>query len=142
MEAVFRAPTPRIEIGIPYPVYSDENSYTGIELSTNRKERQFVGISTALYYFCEGEAHNQLTLYDGIRILRLREWIADHPEYVEVSCDKEAEMLGGGAKEPIEKSVGIDKHAQHKAELMRKYGGDDTDTEYSEWDRKLSQMLK
>lgn len=51
-------------------------------------------------------------------------------------------MLGGGAKDPVEEPVGTDRHAQHKAELIRKYGGDDTDTEYSEWDRKLSQMLK
>ena len=135
MEAVFRAPTPHTEIGIPYPVYAEDNS--GIELCTNRKGMQFVGVATAIYYFCGGKDHNQLTLYDSTRILRLREWIIEHPEFTEVSCDEEAKTLGGGIEEP----VGANRHAQHKAELMRKYGGEGTDPAYSEWDRKYLKDL-
>lgn len=134
MEALFRAPKPYAEVNILYPVYAEDNK--GIELYTNRRGLVFIGTNTDVFYFCEGADHNQLTLTDLTRILRLREWIKGHPEYVEVSCDKEAKMLGGGTEEP----TGDDRHAKHKAELMRKYGGEDQD--YSEWDRKLSRMLK
>lgn len=136
MEAVFRAPAPYAEVNITYPVYAESNRK--IELRVNGKgAMQCIGTNTAVYRFCNGADHNQITLTDTTNILRLRDWITRHPEFVEVSCDKEAEMLGGGVEEP----VGDDRHAKHKEELMRKYGGDE-EQDYSEWDKTLSKLLR
>lgn len=141
MEAVFRAPSPYMWVNICKPDYVEPYN-KGIELAINRKSMVYAGDIIFRYWFSVGKNFNEITLTEAGDILRMREYIMTHPEYVEVSCDKEAEMLGGGVEELIEEPVGTDRHAQHKAELIRKYGGDDTDIEYSEWDRKLSQMLK
>ena len=49
------------------------------------------------YLFSEGKDHNQLTLTDAREIYNMRKWIQSrgslNTEYVEVSCDEEAEHI-------------------------------------------------
>lgn len=77
------------------------------------------------------------SLPDPEDIIRVRERIANDPDYTEISCDAEAKALGGGSGEHIE---GRD-HSKHIEELNRKYGGDE-EPEYSEWDRSLISKIK
>lgn len=70
-------------------------------------------------------------------IIRVRERIANDPDYTEISCNDEARMLGCGSNEP----VGGRDHSKHIEELKRKYGGDE-DPEYSDLDRKLIAKMK
>jgi hypothetical protein len=139
MEATFRAPAPYRWITIISPQYVDTYS-KGIELAENRRERVIVGTIEFRYCFSEGKGFNEITLTEGDDILRMRVFIADHSEYTELSCDEDAGMLGGG-ENPVEKPTGIDKHTQHREELMRKYGEKD-DKDLDEWDRKYIGMLK
>ncbi|MGN0505799.1 MAG: hypothetical protein ACI4FZ_04515 [Lachnospiraceae bacterium] len=136
MEAVFRAPTPYMWAHISKPAYAEPNN-EGIELAENRKRIVRVGDIIFRYWFSEGKNYDEITLTGAGDILRMREYIKVYTGFVEVSCDKEAEMLGGGVEEP----VGDDRHAKHKEELMRKYG-EDEEQDYSEWDRKLSKLLR
>lgn len=136
MEAVFRATTPYSQLCITYPVYAPVNS--GIESEHNgRGGQKIVGTSTAIYIFSDGKDCNQITLVEPVDIIRVREWVKNDPEYIEVSYDAEAKALGGGSGEPVE---GRD-HAKHIEELKRKYGGDE-EPEYSEWDRSLISKIK
>ena len=96
-----------------------------------------VGSTHYRYFFCIGEDHNQLTLTDPEDIIRVRERIANNPDYTEISCDAEAKALGGGSGEHI----GGRDHSKHIEELNRKYGGDE-EPEYSEWDRSLISKIK
>lgn len=135
-EATFRSSTPRSYLNITYPVYAEVNS--SIELKANGKGKQeLIGTNTAVYFFCEGVDHNQITLTDAESIIRVRERIANDPDYTEISCNDEARMLGCGSNEP----VGGRDHSKHIEELKRKYGGDE-DPEYSEWDRSLISKIK
>ena len=79
----------------------------------------------------------QITLTDPEDIIRVRERIANDPDYTEISCDAEAKALGGGSGEHI----GGRDHSKHIEELNRKYGGDE-EPEYSEWDRSLISKIK
>lgn len=136
MEAVFRATIPRSQLCITYPAYAPVND--SIELGSNGKGKQeLIGTNTAVYLFNEGKDCNQITLVEPVDIIRVREWVKNDPEYIEVSCDAEAKALGGGSGEPVE---GRD-HAKHIEELKRKYGGDE-EPEYSEWDRSLISKIK
>ena len=136
MEAVFRATIPRSQLCITYPVYAEVNN--SIELKANGKGKQeLIGTTTAVYFFCEGADHNEINLTDPTRILRLRERIANDPDYTEISCDDAAKALGGGSGEP----VGGRDHSKHIEELKRKYGGDE-EHEYSDWDRDLIAKLR
>lgn len=89
------------------------------------------------YLFIEGADHNQISLTDPEDIIRVRERIANDPDYIEISCNDEARMLGAGFSKP----VGGRDHAKHIEELKRKYGGDE-EPEYSEWDRSLISKIK
>ena len=130
-EATFRSSTPRSYLNITYPVYAEVNR--SIELKANGKGKlELIGTNTAVYFFCEGVDHNQITLTDAEDIIRVRERIANDPDYTEISCNDEARMLGCGSNEP----VGGRDHSKHIEELKRKYGGDE-DPEYSDLDRKL-----
>ena len=136
MEAVFRATIPRSQLCITYPVYAEVNN--SIELKANGKGKQeLIGTTTAVYFFCEGADHNEITLTDPADIIRVRERIANNPDYTEISCDDEAKALGGGSGEP----VGGRDHSKHIEELKRKYGGDE-EHEYSDWDRDLIAKLR
>lgn len=135
-EATFRSSTPRSYLNITYPVYVEVNR--SIELKANGKGKQeLIGTTTAVYFFCEGADNNQITLTDPKDIIRVREWIANDPDYTEISCNDEARMLGAGVSKP----VGGRDHAKHIEELKRKYGGDE-DPEYSDLDRKLIAKMK
>ena len=70
-------------------------------------------------------------------IIRVRERIANDPDYTEISCNAEAKALGGGSGEHIE---GRDR-SKHIEELNRKYGGDE-EPEYSDRDRYLIAKLR
>lgn len=130
-EATFRSSTPRSYLHITYPVYAEVNS--SIELKANGKGKQeLIGTTTAVYFFCEGADHNQISLTDPEDIIRVRERIANDPDYTEISCNDEARMLGAGFSKP----VGGRDHSKHIEELKRNYGGDE-DPEYSDLDRKL-----
>ena len=130
-EATFRSSTPRSYLNITYPVYAEVNS--SIELKANGKGKQeLIGTTTAVYFFCEGADHNQISLTDPEDIIRVRERIKNDPDYTEISCNDEARMLGAGFSKP----VGGRDHSKHIEELKRKYGGDE-DPEYSDLDRKL-----
>lgn len=110
----------------------------GVETKKNGAgKRVCVGSTYYRYFFCNGEDHNQLTLTDPADIIRVRERIANDPDYIEISCNDEARMLGGGSNEPV---VGRD-HSKHIEELKRKYGGDE-DPEYSYWDRELIAKIR
>lgn len=136
MEAVFRATIPRSQLCITYPAYAPAND--SIELGSNGKGKQeLIGTNTAVYHFIDGEDSNQITLVEPVDIIRVREWIKNNPEFIEVFCDAEAKALGGGSGELVE---GRD-HAKHIEELRRKYGGDE-EPEYSEWDRSLISKIK
>lgn len=135
-EATFRSSTPRSYLNITYPVYAEVNR--SIELKANGKGKlELIGTNTAVYFFCEGVDHNQITLTDAEDIIRVRERIANDPDYTEISCNDEARMLGCGSNEP----VGGRDHSKHIEELKRKYGGDE-DPEYSDLDRKLIAKMK
>ncbi len=135
-EATFRSSTPRSYLNITYPVYAEVNR--SIELKANGKGKlELIGTNTAVYFFCEGVDHNQITLTDAENIIRVRERIANDPDYTEISCNDEARMLGCGSNEP----VGGRDHSKHIEELKRKYGGDE-DPEYSDLDRKLIAKMK
>lgn len=135
-EATFRSSTPRSYLNITYPVYAEVNR--SIELKANGKGKlELIGTNTAVYFFCEGVDHNQITLTDPEDIIRVRERIANDPDYTEISCNDEARMLGCGSNEP----VGGRDHSKHIEELKRKYGGDE-DPEYSDLDRKLIAKMK
>lgn len=135
-EATFRSSTPRSYLNITYPVYAEVNR--SIELKANGKGKlEFIGTNTAVYFFCEGVDHNQITLTDAENIIRVRERIANDPDYTEISCNDEARMLGCGSNEP----VGGRDHSKHIEELKRKYGGDE-EHEYSDWDRELIAKMK
>lgn len=135
-EATFRSSTPRSYLNITYPVYAEVNR--SIELKANGKGKlELIGTNTAVYFFCEGVDHNQITLTDPEDSIRVRERIANDPDYTEISCNAEAKALGGGSGERIE---GRD-HSKHIEELKRKYGGDE-EPEYSEWDRSLISKIK
>lgn len=135
-EATFRSSTPHSCLNVIYPVYADVNR--GIESELNGKENQvFIGTAIAVYCFCEGADRNQITLTDPEDIIRVREWIANDPDYTEISCNDEARMLGAGLSKP----VGGRDHSKHIEELKRKYGGDE-DPEYSDLDRKLIAKMK
>lgn len=130
-EATFRSSTPRSYLHITYPVYAEVNS--SIELKANGKGKQeLIGTTTAVYFFCEGADHNQISLTDPEDIIRVRERIANDPDYIEISCNDEARMLGAGFSKP----VGGRDHSKHIEELKSNYGGDE-DPEYSDLDRKL-----
>lgn len=130
-EATFRSSTPRSYLNITYPVYAEVNR--SIESEFNGKGKQeLIGTTTAVYFFCEGVDHNQITLTDPEDIIRVRERIANDPDYTEISCNDEARMLEAGFSKP----VGGRDHSKHIEELKRKYGGDE-DPEYSDLDRKL-----
>jgi hypothetical protein len=136
MEATFRAPDPYKWITIISPQYGEPYN-EGIELEQNRSSgREVVGTIEFRYWFSEGKGFNEITLTEGDDILRMRVFIADHSEYTELSCDEDARRLGGG-----EKPTGVDKHTQHREELMRKYG-EKNDKDLDEWDRKYIGMLK
>ena len=135
-EATFRSSTPRSYLNITYPVYAEVNR--SIELKANGKGKQeLIGTTTAVYFFCEGADHNQITLVDPVDIIRVRERIANDPDYTEISCNAQAKALGGGSGERIE---GRD-HSKHIEELKRKYGGDE-EPEYSDLDRYLIAKLR
>ena len=135
-EATFRSSTPCSYLNITYPVYAEVNR--SIELKANGKGKlELIGTNTAVYFFCEGVDHNQITLTDAEDIIRVRERIANDPDYTEISCNDEARMLGCGSNEP----VGGRDHSKHIEELKRKYGGDE-DPEYSDLDRKLIVKMK
>lgn len=135
-EATFRSSTPRSYLNITYPVYAEVNR--SIELKANGKGKlELIGTNTAVYFFCEGVDHNQITLTDAENIIRVRERIANDPDYTEISCNDEARMLGCGSNEP----VGGRDPSKHIEELKRKYGGDE-DPEYSDLDRKLIAKMK
>lgn len=135
-EATFRSSTPRSYLNITYPVYAEVNR--SIELKANGKGKQeLIGTTTAVYFFCEGADHNQITLTDAEDIIRVRERIANDPDYTEISCNDEARMLGCGSNEP----VGGRDHSKHIEELKRKYGGDE-EHEYSDWDRELISKIR
>lgn len=135
-EATFRSSTPRSYLNITYPVYAEVNR--SIELKANGKGKQeLIGTTTAVYFFCEGADHNQITLTDPEDIIRVRERIASDPDYIEISCNDEARMLGAGFSKP----VGGRDHSKHIEELKRKYGGD-KEHEYSDFDRKLIAKMK
>lgn len=135
-EATFRSSTPRYYLNITYPVYAEVNR--SIELKANGKGKQeLIGTNTAVYFFCEGADHNQITLTDPEDIIRVRERIANDPDYTEISCNDEARMLGAGFSKP----VGGRDHSKHIEELKRKYGGDE-EHEYSDWDRDLIAKLR
>lgn len=135
-EATFRSSTPRSYLNITYPVYAEVNR--SIELKANGKGKQeLIGTTTAVYFFCEGADHNQITLVEPVDIIRVRERIANDPDYTEISCNAEAKALGGGSGERIE---GRD-HSKHIEELKRKYGGDE-EPEYSDLDRYLIAKLR
>lgn len=88
-EATFRSSTPRSYLNITYPVYVEVNR--SIELKANGKGKQeLIGTTTAVYFFCEGADNNQITLTDPEDIIRVREWIANDPDYTEISCNDEA----------------------------------------------------
>lgn len=103
----------------------------------NANKQELIGTTTAVYFFCEGADHNQISLTDPEDIIRVRERIANDPDYIEISCNDEARMLGAGFSKP----VGGRDHAKHIEELKRKYGGDE-EPEYSEWDRSLISKIK
>lgn len=135
-EATFRSSTPRSYLNITYPVYAEVNS--SIELKANGKGKQeLIGTTTAVYFFCEGADHNQITLTDPEDIIRVRERIANDPDYTEISCNDEAGMLGAEFSKP----VGGRDHSKRIEELKRKYGGDE-EHEYSDWDRDLIAKLR
>lgn len=135
-EATFRSSTPRSYLNITYPVYAEVNR--SIELKANGKGKlELIGTNTAVYFFCEGVDHNQITLTDAEDIIRVRERIANDPDYTEISCNDEARMLGCGSNEP----VGGRDHSKHIEELKRKYGGDE-EHEYSDWDRELIAKIR
>lgn len=135
-EATFRSSTPRSYLNITYPVYAEVNS--SIELKANGKGKQeLIGTTTAVYFFCEGAEHNQISLTDPEDIIRVRERIANDPDYTEISCNDEARMLGAGFSKP----VGGRDYSKHIEELKRKYGGDE-EHEYSDWDRDLIAKLR
>ena len=135
-EATFRSSTPHSQLCITYPAYAPVND--SIELGSNGKGKQeLIGTNTAVYLFNEGVDYNQITLTYPEDIIRVRERIANDPDYTEISCNDEARMLGAGFSKPVE---GRD-HAKHIEELKRKYGGNE-DSEYSEWDRKLISKIK
>lgn len=135
-EATFRSSTPRSYLHITYPVYAEVNS--SIELKANGKGKQeLIGTTTAVYFFCEGADNNQISLTDPEDIIRVRERIANDPDYTEISCNDEARMLGAGFSKP----VGGRDHSKHIEELKRKYGGDE-EHEYSDWDRDLIAKLR
>lgn len=135
-EATFRSSTPRSYLNITYPVYAEVNR--SIELKANGKGKQeLIGTTIAVYFFCEGADHNQITLVEPVDIIRVRERIANDPDYAEISCNAEAKALGGGSGERIE---GRD-HSKHIEELKRKYGGDE-EPEYSDLDRYLIAKLR
>ena len=135
-EATFRSSTPRSYLNITYPVYAEVNR--SIELKANGKGKQeLIGTTTAVYFFCEGADHNQITLTAPEDIIRVREWIKNNPDYTEISCNDEARMLGCGSNEP----VGGRDHSKHIEELKRKYGGDE-EHEYSDWDRDLIAKIR
>lgn len=95
-----------------------------------------VGVEYMRCLFCEGKEHNQLTLQDARDISDMRAYIENKEGFIEVSCDKEAAMLGGGCQ-----STGGD-HEQHKKELQEKYGDGNTDPELGNWDLKMQDRLK
>lgn len=135
-EATFRSSTPRSYLNITYPVYAEVNR--SIELKANGKGKlNLIGTNTAVYFFCEGVDHNQITLTDPENIIRVRERIASDPDYTEISCNDEARMLGAGFSKP----VGGRDHSKHIEELKRKYGGDE-EHEYSDRDRYLIAKLR
>lgn len=135
-EATFRSSTPRSYLNITYPVYAEVNS--SIELKANGKGKQgLIGTTTAVYFFCEGADHNQITLTDPEDIIRVRERIANDPDYTGISCNDEAGMLGAEFSKP----VGGRDHSKRIEELKRKYGGDE-EHEYSDWDRDLIAKLR
>lgn len=135
-EATFRSSTPHSCLNVIYPVYADANR--GIESEFNGKGKQvFIGTAIAVYCFCEGAEHNQISLTDPEDIIRVRERIANDPDYTEISCNDEARMLGAGFSKP----VGGRDHSKHIEELKRKYGGDE-EHEYSDWDRDLIAKLR
>ena len=130
MKAVFRAPAPRTTVFITIPVYADEMRDSGVELAVNRESNHIVGTAMLEYLFCNGEAHDELILTEVEDILKIRGYIEGRTGFTELSCDEEAMMLGGGA----------DKHHQHKAELMKKYG--EKEEGYSDFDIKLSGVMR
>lgn len=89
------------------------------------------------YHFYEGERHNQLTLTDPREILNMRKWLQrrgnaqGQEEYIEVSCDEEAEKLTEAdlvKEEPVEVK---------QEEPVKKRTED-----YDDWDIRLSGMMR
>lgn len=134
-EATFRSSVPCRWLTV---IREDYAWVGGVELKKNGAgKRVCIGTTHYRYLFCHGEDHNQLTLTDPEDIIRVRERIANDPNYTEISCNDEARMLGGVSNEP----VGGRDHSKHIEELKRKYGGDE-EHEYSDWDRELIAKIR
>ena len=118
MIVIFKAPEPHTELSITVPVYSCVGEESGLELAINRKGVQIVGTKDLLYLFSGGQNSNELTLdieEDFEHVCHLREYIASHPEYQEIYCEKPPEN-----RKPV----------QHKVDRS------------AEWDEKYSRMLR
>lgn len=133
MEATFRAPAPNMLVMISIPMYA--RAHKSVVLEENRKSR-CVGVEYMRCLFCEGKEHNQLTLQGARDISDMRAYIENREGFIEVSCDEEAAMLGGGC--PIANGD----HEQHKKELQEKYGEGNADPELGNWDLKMQDRLK
>lgn len=133
MEATFRAPAPNMLVMISIPMYA--RAHKSVVLEENRKSL-CVGVEYMRCFFCEGKEHNQLTLQGARDISDMRAYIENREGFIEVSCDEEAAMLGGGCQ-----SAGRD-HEQHKKELQEKYGDGSIDSELESWDLKMQGRLK
>lgn len=85
-----------------------------------------------LYLFSEGKNHNQLTLTDPKEIYNMRKWLQSHAEeFIEVSCDEEAEHITEAVFKRTEAFT-----APIKVELPK------APKEATEWDNKYTKILR
>lgn len=117
MIVIFRAPAPHSTLSITVPEYACEDEKSGVVLAKNRKELHIVGTRDLLYIFSGGQNSDELTLdieEDFERVCRLREYIASHPEYQEIYCEKPPER-----KKPVKSDHKIDRSAEWDEQYAR-----------------------
>jgi hypothetical protein len=142
MRAVFRAPNPYHQLGFDEVNNREPVLSEGYYKSADGGKKIFVqghivGVSVRhsldpqMYIFSEGEDHNELTLTEPIEILNMRDWLKARKDFIEVSCDKEAESL-----------TDADIATVNEASLPIEPLVDRAEDELSDWDYRLSELLR
>lgn len=138
MKVLFRAPVARAQVSIRVPVYPPK-LVNGVEYPDTSREP--VGFADYVYRFIEGQGSNELLLDtndDPQRVRKLREYIADNPEYEELFCGSDEQYLAylTGYEYRDGKYYAVHKKEPEDTESSK------PDEVYSDWDLKMAERMK